>query len=246
MRFVLTLVALAMVGTTIIGCGGRGLAAYDGYRLGEARETIVRGVEAIGVLQRWKGVREVRANALMTVYGEDGRPYVNRQAHRIDVNGRKIRATASTACGNWRARCSGRGKFSLKGRDALKEITPEELQEALSTILHRVCGPMNLLKSEKAGETERVWLNSKDLVRVPVENSEIKAYYFDASSGLLELVTCGSDRPGREGTVTLYAYQTLPGGVVFPKKISVVRTVEHVLIGGALVMEVEYSDVTIR
>lgn len=115
----------------------------------------------------------------------------------------------------------------------------------MALLLHRLVGPLNLLRGqENVGAVTNVLADGQDLVRVGVTGDRTMAiaYYFDPHGGL-KMVAGGSERPGRQGTVTLYTYQILPNGLVFPKKISLVRTGRHVLVGPSPVMEVEYSDV---
>lgn len=240
---------IPLVGLVLCGCRPVGLKAYERYKLGEARETVAASVEAMGGLSVWKRIGEIRTSALMTIYDDGGRAYVNRQQQRIDVNGNSIVAKARTARGRWRATYRHGGRFSLSGAAALDQISPRKVRELLAIVLHRVRGPFNLLhNAEKPLTVKKVWANSQDMVRVGVTGGEagIKAYYFDAADGLLRMVTAGTDIPGREGTVTLYTYQKLPDGIVFPSKIRVVRTGEHVLVGKIPVMEVEFSEVVVR
>lgn len=240
---------IPLVGLVLCGCRPVGVKAYERYKLGEARETVAASVEAMGGLSVWKRIGEIRTSALMTIYDDGGRAYVNRQQQRIDVNGNSIVAKARTARGRWRATYRHGGRFSLSGAAALDQISPRKVRELLAIVLHRVRGPFNLIhNAEKPLTVKKVWANSQDMVRVGVTGGEagIKAYYFDAADGLLRMVTAGTDIPGREGTVTLYTYQRLPDGIVFPSKIRVVRTGEHVLVGKIPVMEVEFSEVVVR
>jgi hypothetical protein len=240
---------LPLVGLVVCGCRTDGLKTYERYNLGEACQTVALSVEAMGGLSRWKGIGEIRTSALMTIYDDGGPAYVNRQQQRIDVHGDSIATRAETARGRWQATYSHGGSFSLSGAAALDQISPRKVRESLAIVLHRVRGPFNLIhKAEKPLLVKKVWANSQDMVRVGVTGGEegVKAYYFDATDGLLRMVTAGTDSPGREGTVTLYTYQKLPDGIVFPSKIRVVRTGEHVLVGKTPVMEVEFSEVVVR
>ncbi len=243
------MVALLVCMVMITGCQSSGLKAYDRYRLGSARDIIALSTESIGGIETWRKVHQVRAETLLTVYDEAGQAYVNRQVHLIDINGGKITAEAQTARGHWRARYHRSGRFSLRGAEALDQITAAQLRKILGIILHRVAGPLNLLgRTERPRNPENLWRNSKDLVRVVVtgDNTHAIAYYFDANTGLLQMLTSGTDTPGHEGTVSLYEYQMLPNGVVFPKKIRIVRTGEHILVSNRLLMEMEFSDVVIN
>jgi len=232
----------------LTGCLDSQMRAYDRYELGAARGTVVAGVEALGGLDVWRRVGAIRVKAVVTTYAKDGRAYVNRQNQVIDIHGGRITAEASTPGGRWRATYTRGGRFSLTGAEALDGIGAGELREALGLVLHRVCGPFNLLANvDRPGAVARVWFEGRNLTRVAVSGGEARpvAYYFDDHSGLLHMMTCGSEKPGRDGTVTLYTYKMLPNGAVFPGKIRIVKTGRHVLIGRQMVMEVEFGDVQI-
>jgi len=233
-------------GVMLAGCGETGMRAYDRYQLGPARDTLAAGVEALGGLSAWRKVDVVRAETIVTVYSADDRQYVSRQTQWIDSDSGRIEAAGDTAIGRWRAVCTGPNKFSLSGANVLDQLTPEQLRQILPIILHRAAGPRNLLgKGEKPDEVSSVLVDGRELTRVAVHGGEAHAaaYYFDPTSGLLQMVTAGADRPGKEGTVTLYTYQILPDGLVFPKTIQVRRLGRYVLIGSPRMLDVEFSDV---
>ena len=241
-------VILLLGAFAVPGCRGDRIQAYSGYELGPARETVAASVETMGGLARWKRVGKIRADALVTIYDEQGQAHVNRQRHVIDIHGGVITATARTARGRWKATLRRGGRFTLRRAAALDRITPAQLREVLTILLHRVGGPLNLLgKTERVKSAEDIYLGGRSLVRVAVTGGAAmaSAYYFETPGGLLHMVTAGADTPTRKGTVTLYDYQMLPNGLIFPKKIRVFQTGQHVLIGRMPVMEVEYCDVRI-
>ena len=241
-------VILLLGAFAVPGCRGDRIQAYSGYELGPARETVAASVETMGGLARWKQVGKIRADALVTIYDEQGQAHVNRQRHVIDIHGGVITATAQTARGRWKATLRRGGRFTLRRAAALDRITPAQLREVLTILLHRVGGPLNLLgKTERVKSAEDIYLGGRSLVRVAVtgEAAMASAYYFETPGGLLHMVTAGADTPTRQGTVTLYDYQMLPNGLIFPKKIRVFQMGQHVLIGRMPVMEVEYCDVRI-
>ena len=249
MKVLRSSIVVITVTSMVVGCGAHGLQAYKKYDLGPAESTIASAVESSGGLDAWRKVGQIRATALMTVYDRDGRAYVNRQKHDIDINSGRISVEATTARKAWRATYRRGGGFSLSGSQALDRMTPDELREVMAVLLHRLGGPMNLLyKDERPKDVDRLTLDGKDMVRVSVTGKQPHpvAYYFDATGGGLEMVSGGSEKPNQDGTVTIYTYQILPGGLVFPKKLSVVHTGDHVLVGRSKVMEVEYSDVQVN
>jgi len=243
-----TAVMVVALSGALGGCGGSGLAAYKQYHLGQAEPAIASAVEFMGGVNAWKRVSRVRADAVMTVYDDRGQAYVNSQRHDIDINGGKLTISAATTQESWRATYTRGGGFSLSDASALGRMTPGRLKDAMSVLSHRLAGPLNLLGgSEKPGAVTRLTIDGKDLVRVAAvaKRPRATAYYFDANAGGLEMVTAGSEQPGGDGTVTLYTYQMLPSGMVFPKTVRVVRTGQNVLVGQSAVMEVEYSNVRI-
>jgi hypothetical protein len=240
----LTLVALA--GAALSGCGGGGADAYGKYDLGQAEPTVAAAVKSIGGLNAWKHVSTVRAEAVMTLYDERAQPYVNSQLQTYKVHSGRLTIKAATPQDGWTAVYGWGDHFWLFGGSSLKRITPDRLRETMALLSHRLAGPLNLLeKDERPGEVSRVTIGGKKLVRVAVSGKKARAtaYYFDAESGKLDMVTAGPEEPNQGGTVTLYTYQTLNNGLVFPRTIRVVKTGRHVLEGTQAVMEVDYSDV---
>jgi hypothetical protein len=239
---------VAVVAVGLGGCGGGGLQAYHKYDLGQAEPTVAAAVEFLGGIEAWNRVSVVHAEAVMTLYDEQGQPYANSQIQQFNVKSRRLTIKAATAQHGWTAVYGWGDHFWLFGASALGRITPERLHETMAMLSHRLAGPLNLLgKDERPGEISRVTIGGKDLVRIAAagKKPEATAYYFDADSGKLDMVTAGSETPGEGGTVTLYTYQMLPDGLVFPKTIRVVKTGRHTLEGSSAVMEVEYSNVRI-
>lgn len=243
-------VGLLLAVALFAGCGGQGRAAYRKYNLGAAEPSVVAAIESAGGLAAWRKVGQIRASALMTIYSDGNRPYVNRQKHEIDIDGRSLTIQAS-AVKSWRASYSAGwgGRFSLRNGAALGSLGSDDLRKTMALLLHRLVGPLNLLGGkEKVGPVSNVVVDGKGLVRVGVtgDTTLATAYYFDPNGGGLKIVTGGSEQPGGQGTVTIYEYQILPNGLVFPKRIRLVRTGRHVLVGSTPIMEVEYSDVTVH
>jgi len=250
MRIVRFGLTVLLSGAISVGCTSTSLEAYKKYDLGPAEATIASGIESAGGLRAWKKVGRIRAKALMTIYEDDGRSYVNRQVHEVRINARKLTIKAAEGSGKWRASYSTGliGGFSLSNRAALEGLSQERLRRIMGVLLHRLIGPLNLLGGEeRPGEPANVTVDGQDLVRIPVtgDRSMASAYYFDVAGGELRMVADGSDKPGRKGTVTLYKYQTLPNGMLFPSKVQIVRTGEYILVGKTSIVEVEYSEVSV-
>jgi hypothetical protein len=232
------------------GCVGKSLEAYKKYDLGDAEATIASAIESTGGLRTWKSVGRIRAKALMTIYEDDGRLHVNRQLHEININARKLTIKAASGSSKWQATYSTGwiGGFSLSNPSALEQLSADRLRGIMSVLLHRLIGPLNLLEDEeKPARPANVTVDGEDLIRVPVtgDRTMASAYYFDVAGGGLRMVADGSEKPGRKGTVTLYTYQMLPNGMLFPNRIRIVRTGEYVLVGKSTIVDVEYSDIVV-
>ena len=220
---------------------------YAGFKLGEAHDVVAGSVEGIGGLKRWRSAPPIHATAVVTTYGEDGQAIVNAQQQLIKVHAGTIAASAREARGSWRALANAAGGTRFKGEGVVPPGTRQRATSALSTILHRVRGPLNFTGyGEKALGAQRVHVAGMDLVRVPVKfraSRGVAAYYFDASTHALRLVTTGGDAPGRGGTVTVYEYEKMPNGMSFPSSIEVFRIGDYVLVGDQPVLQVDFHDV---
>ena len=235
---------LAFLSVCLVGCGAD---PYARFELGPARDVVKDAIEVMGGLERWQAVGPIRARAVVTIYDESGSAVVNRHEQLIDLRAGRIQASARVPGGRWTAtvHASGRASFKADGV-ALGPEFRSRLLAALKTLLHRLRGPMNLCgQGEKAGKVSRARVDGMELVRVAASggSADVAAYYFDAQSKLLTLLTTGDDAPGGQGTVTRYTYQMLPNGMAFPARISVVRIGRHTLIGTRPVLAVEYHDI---
>ncbi|MDY7009207.1 MAG: hypothetical protein SVV80_00425 [Planctomycetota bacterium] len=220
---------------------------YAGYKLGPARDVVAGSVDAMGGIARCRSVGNIEATAVVSIYDDAGKATINEQHQVINPEGDVIRASAKTADGSWTASVGGIGgsRFKSKGFVASPE-RKKAVIESLQTILHRVRGPRNLCGGdEKPTATERVRIDGRDLIRVPVTGGvgDIKAYYFDAQTSVLRMVTAGSDEAGGDGTVTVYSWQMFPNGMAFPVRISVMKIGSNVLVGDEPVLEVDYLQV---
>jgi len=220
---------------------------YARYELGAARGVVSDAVETMGGLKRWQSAGPIRAQAVVTIYDGAGSAVVNKHEQLIDLRAGRIQASARVPGGRWTATVHADGRASFRpGGATLSAEFRSRLLAALETLLHRLRGPMNLCGcGEKAGQVSQVRVDGMKLIRVSASggSAEVAAYYFDAQSKLLKLLTTGADEPGRQGTVTRYTYQMLPNGMAFPARISVVRIGQHTLIGAKPVLTAEYHDV---
>jgi hypothetical protein len=217
-------------------------------RLGPAAQIASASIDNLGWSRDGKRIDSARFTAIVTTYDEEGRSYTDRQEMVVDFKADTITAVGGTPQGRWKAVADDDGKFKLKADKAVDEAkVAGRMRPTLATLLHRLRGPYNLLAGrERARTADATRVDGQDVVRVAVggDNRRAIAYYFDAASGILRFVTAGADRPGGEGTVTLYQYDSLPNGVAFPNRIRVARIGKHVLVGKESVFEVEISHVS--
>ncbi len=235
-------IALVCVGC----CWGCAADPYAARELGEARQTVSGSVEAIGGLRRWQAAGPVRADAVVSLYDEAGKVTVNQQQHTYRLSEGTLAASAQLPGGSWSARATSDGQVALRCSAALSGEHLRRLEAALRMLRHRVRGPINLCEAgERPGEPARVHVAGMDLLRVGVEDGEgdVRAYYFDAQTLLLRLVTAGGDAPGEEGTVTLYRYRLAANGLAFPSRLAVMKIGEHVLVGEQPILEVDFHRV---
>jgi hypothetical protein len=245
------LLPLLSWGFLLCGCGSVGTGNSDPYRqLGAARDIVSASTEWMGGYERWRRVGEVRASAIVTTYTEDGPTYVNNQQQRIYIHAGKLVARAETGTGSWKAVVRDRGRYSLRGKGF--KVDPEMKERIcgpLQTLLHRVRGPLNLLRGrEEVRSVERTRLGGEDVVKVTAhtDDSRTLGYYFHATSGELRFVTEDARSPDEKGTVTAYTYMMLGNGMTFPRRIRVAEMGENVVIGRAPILEAEFSEVEVR
>ncbi len=237
-------IMLAVLGLLAVsGCAD----PYARYKLGPAHDAVAGSIDAMGGIGRWRSVGSIEAIAVVSIYDDTGKAMINEQHQVIKLKRDVILASARTADGSWAAVVDGDGKSKFKSKGFAE--SPERkaaLVESLRTILHRVRGPMNLcVGGEKTTGSERVRIGGQDLIRVPVKGGDagVNAYYFDAQTHTLKLVTAGADEAGGEGTVTVYSWKMHPNGMAFPDRISVMKIGKHVLVGDEPVLEVNYRKV---
>ena len=242
MRYVhgILLIALLM-------CWGCASDPYAGYGLGESAAVVGRSIDALGGGDRLKsGV--MQADAVVTIHDANSTAFVNKHEQVYDLGAGTLQAQAELPDGGWSASASGAGAtFGTTG--ALAGARQQPMLDALRLLRHRVRGPLNLTNVGGTGETggkpQRMRLPGMDVFRVPVTGGrdDVKAYYFDAETYLLRLVTTGADGPGQEGTVTVYSYGIAPSGKAFPDRLVVKKIGRHVLVGDEPLLEVDFRDV---
>jgi hypothetical protein len=206
-------------------------------------------VDALGGAGKLLNAGPIHADAVVTFYDDDGTAYVNEHHQVYNLRAGTLRAHAELPDGPWTARIAAGGAGSLDARVAMSPQRRGLLLSALRTCQHRVRGPLNLFNvcatGETAGKPRRVHLPGMELFRVGVSGGDeaTRAYYFDAQTYLLRLVTVGADTPGADGTVTLYTYRVSGSGEAFPSRLAVMKIGKHVLVGDTPVLEVDFQRV---
>lgn len=258
MKTACLLTGLALAAGLLTGCGGdEEIGVWDRYDLGPGEEIVRESVSQIGGLEAWQDVDRVEADAVVTVYDIGGGAWHTRQDQTYRLRGRErfgrggwVSADVQSGRGQWRIRVDeqGEGSFEAPGQDVPEQIR-RRFASSLGLLLHRVRGPLNLLDpEEQVASAEPVRLGGRDYVRVGVSGdpSQAIAYYFDVDDGLLRYVTAGSEAPGGEGTVTIYDWKLLSGGMAFPDRIRVVELGQNVLVGDEPVLEADFGTVRMR
>lgn len=230
--------------------GGRPDDPLTVERLGPAAEILSTAMESMGGLAAWSKVGRINAKAVVTMYDFDAVPYVNKQRQVFDLRGGTLAAEATSPRGTWHMVASTEGYCDL----SVSGFIPDDERIVViacttATLLHRLRGPLNFfLTDERPESVEQTVFAGLDVVRVGVggDNRWARAYYFDATTGMLRFVTSRGDGPYEFGTVTIYEYMMLPNGLAFPRSIRIVALGEHAMIGYQVLMEADFSDVVFR
>ncbi len=215
--------------------------------LGPARGVVLAAIDALGGQANWQQAGAIHAKATVTVVDPDGRAEISFQRQEIDVSAGRLSAVADAGSGQWRAVVNTRGDL-LWGTRRLPRGEPRThlIAESLAMLLRRVQGPFALVTGQvTCTSVTPARLEGRRVLRVAVDAPKTgeTAYYFDEGTGLLAYVTAGSERPGDDGTVTMYRYAAVNGGATFPVTVRVVRTGKYVLLGSEAVLEAEFSSV---
>lgn len=216
-------------------------------RLGPAAEIVSASINNLGWQQARREAKEVSFTAIVTTYDETGRRHADRQEMVVDLERNTLTSTGATPQGWWQATVKGE-TCRLKGQKGVETWkVADRMAPTLVTLLHRMRGPLNLLRTrERARTADRTIVGGQQVVRVGVggDNRMAVAYYFGAVSGMLRFVTAGADAAGGDGTVTAYEYAAEENGMIFPNTVDVRRLGRHVLLGAEPVFKVEISHVT--
>lgn len=237
--------ACLLGGLCAVGCRDRWATVRQ--ELGPAADIATASMENLGWETSAGKVTSVRFSAVVTTYDKAGKSFTDLQEMVVDLKKDTIAAVGQSPQGRWEVRAYDRGTVRVRGSGDVDEQAVEaRMGPTLVTLLHRIRGPYNLVgHRERARNAESMRVSGVPVIRVGVEGDNRKAiaYYFDATNGMLQYVTAGSDRPSGDGTITSYQYAALPNGRVFPKLVEQARLGEHVLVGGKPLFRVEISQV---
>lgn len=212
-----------------------------------------------GVADWLRNVDTVETTALVTSYDAEGTAYPTIQYLRINPRGKWITARCNLPGGSWTARVYlddwsvtnpiGIGWVSDHGDVQLTDEQEEEIACTLRLILHRVCGPVNLLGGgEKVTAADQVFATGYEMTRFRVKGrpSLARAYFFGDAADQLRLVTQGGWQPTDAGTVTVYRNMRTPDGVVLPSELEVSNLGENSLIGRKKTLSVRLTNIKIQ
>jgi hypothetical protein len=212
----------------------------------DAGPVVLRSIQTMGGLDRLT-THAYLVSATVTQYSSFDPPTIWQVQMRIDPALRTITVHAPTGSGQWTAAIqNGTCSFEPQGRYQPTAQERKAICEMVQTVLHRVSGPLNFCVADEKdrGATQAV-VDGQDVLRVGVTGGDanIRAYYFDPATTLLRFVTAVSDKPDQPGTVTIYKWQRLRGGIMFPQSIRVVNIGQHTLVGLQNVLEVDFDRV---
>lgn len=243
-RWMAAAVAVTL-GLGLTGCGPDAVPGAE--RIGPGAPTLRAAFESMGGLDAWQSADDVRARAVVTVYGNGADAYVTHTEQLIDLPGGTMRASADAPAGEWRATARVDGKVRTSGTLG-NERHDERLAEAMVMLIRRLRGPMNLLApGVQTAAAERVSVGGQKCLRVAVSGDPIgaDAYYFDATTHVLRYITVPASE-GESPSVTVLTYAIQPNGMAFCRHVSVVRPGEFTLVGDEPVLEVDYTEVEVR
>lgn len=247
MRKARLVLAFAVCGLVLAGCDTpRERMLRD---LGPAGPTVAASIANLGWgLPLKQQAADVRFSAVVTTWNEEGKSFADRQEMTADLVAGRIVSSGQNPQGRWTATATlapgNPGTVTVEAQPGVDvSAVRKRMAPTLLTLLHRLRGPYNLLNLERGRGGERANVGGRELLRVVVNSPNAAAYYFDASNGMLQLVTAGADAPGGNGTVTVYQYAAMPNGIAFPKTLKIVKIGRHVLTGETPVALIEITDV---
>lgn len=227
---------------------GRGLdeeqpAPFPGRGDSDPEPVITRGIVVSGGVSGYRHARDVEAEAVLVLHGEDGARSLTYHRMVLDIPGGVVRSVWRTTQG----RAGDLERATVRAGDPAEQSDP--VRQALAVLAHRIRGPLNLLDSGvKPGQPTKRQVGEVDCVRVPVagRNARATAYYFDVTTGLLRFVEAESGPAGRGPTVTVYDYEDATGSLMLPRRLRLVRRGELNLVGETPLLEVELTNVRSR
>ncbi len=212
-----------------------------------ARATVRKALEAIGGPDAWSRLRQLDAYAVISTFHPETGQFVLPGQLRIDLQAQSLTAWGDTARGPWEITVDLAGRRDNTGRGIMPD-QQDKIVEALATALHRIYGPLNLLRPEESPtQTGPRSVGGVRTLRlaVPGNPRRTEAYYVAERTNLLRFVSAGADIPGEPGTVTTYRYRQIDQ-LLLPDLLEGREIGRHVLLGNQPVWRVVLSNIQLQ
>ena len=246
MKQLAVLVSLVVCSILLAGCGPREWAPST-----PAEQAVSDAVEYYDGAERLLLIKRITGRAVVTVYDEAGAGRVRGHEFVIYPRYGRIEAAGRVSGGKWRASVTldGDSQIRVRGDGTLSSSQREQITRYLRLILHRVRGPLNLMGGgEQSVDHAEVFVAAYSLDRVLADGRTdlASAYFFDAKTGELRMVTAGDYEIPGAGTVTLYENAPTKQGVVLPSALQVVALGDSSFVGDRKILSVRFENLEIR
>jgi len=239
----------------LIGCG-----PSRSTTLTTAPSVTTVDAQSLGAVDWLRDVSTLEATALITTYDATGAAHVSASSLKVDVDAGKLRARCNIPGGWWKARISldgwsltnpiGWDSLRTGGDARLTRAEREQIIRNLRLILHRLRGPINLLRGggERIVDAAPTVAGARDLTRVLVTGRPllVSAYFFERNAPRLRMIAQDGYEPGQPGTVTLYETRHTTEGAVLPVGLDVRQLGLDTLTSQRRVLSVRLKDVSLR
>ncbi len=212
--------------------------------LAPAKDIVNLSIQHLDGKRPWSCIRQISAKGVFSLYDSSGTAHVKKHQYTIDLNGGKISARSASGQGPWEATVTLAGKCRFTGDGQPPAAKQQAIGLALRTILHRLRGPLNLLRpNSPVSAPQPTRITGVDVLGVEtLEDEELLQYYFDKTTGALQFLTARPKQPGQAST-TVYTYTRFVDGLAFPKKLTIMKLGEYVQIGNQPLVKVEFSEI---
>ena len=244
----MAMLAVALIGMSFAGCG-------DPWRGDMPTESEQIALAAAGYPDgnhQLLNMKKITGRAVVTVYDDDGIGRVRGQNFTANLPSGRIKAEGVFPGGTWRGSASvdGNSSVSSSGDGSLSDGQKQEIGDYLRLIIHRMRGPVNLLRrgGEDPGQVESLFQSGHPMMRVLSCGREdmATAYFFDKKTCRLRMMSTGDYELPGEGTVTLYEYARTASGVLLPKSLEVVALGPNSFVGSRKIVSVSFECLEIH